>query len=61
MRLQSTSQRKAKTSHLPNPSSVGPSSVDKPFEVKGYMKSGGKGGKKKGAMGKKRAAKKHSK
>lgn len=60
MRLKSTAHKKAKTSHMPNPTRVGPKSVDHPFTVKGYMKSGAKGGKKK-AGGKKHHDKKYSK
>jgi len=60
MRLKSTAHKKAKTSHMPNPTRVGPKSVDHPFEVKGYMKGGSKKSKAKG-HGKKYSGKKHSK
>lgn len=58
MRLQSTSKRKAKTSHMPNPTRVGKRTT--PFKVNGYMTSGGKGGKKKGGS-RHRSAKRMSK
>lgn len=59
MRLQSTAKRKAKTSHMPNPTKVGSRSHSHPFKVNGYMTGGKKV--KKGAGRKHRTAKKHAK
>jgi hypothetical protein len=49
MRLKSTAKRKAKTSHMPNPTKVGTRAHSQPFKVNGYMtgkKTAKKGGKK---------------
>jgi hypothetical protein len=60
MKLISKANKKAKTSHMPNPTRVGPKSVDNTkFKVAGYMKSGSHSGKKKGR--KHRSSKRHSK
>jgi len=37
MRLKSTAKRKAKTSHMPNPTKVGTRAHSQPFKVNGYM------------------------
>jgi hypothetical protein len=55
MRLQSTAKRKAKTSHMPNPTKVGSRSHSHPFKVNGYMTSGKKA--KKGTSKRRRSAK----
>ena len=40
MKLKSTAKRKAKTSHMPNPTKVGTRAHSHPFKVNGYMTGG---------------------